>query len=302
MALMSQILEGRKRTLTATMFGGLGNQMFIYAFARALALAAQRELVLDVDSFQGDRTYGREFLLDRLRIAGSIKPIAPLTRRRRIWRAITRRYNHRLPLRYRTMLVEDKMPGFQPKLMAADYRAGDVVVEGYWQTEKYFAHLADRLREELRCEPELDADAQRELALIRAAPVPVAIGLRFFREVPGFKSGLPAKKQQLLARIGRIFGRRPEVRLFVFTEEPQLVREMLGDEIAYTPITHRPANRDAFQNLFLMNHCAEYLVGVSSYHWWGAWLSRAPQPRIYATQDEIPPNRDYFPDTWTKTD
>lgn len=287
-----------KRSITAIMFGGLGNQMFIYAFARALSLLQKRRLILDVDCFQHDKTYRREFLLDRLAITGSVKPVRPLTWARRAKRALQRRYNCCLPLQWRSLLVEAVPAAFTPALLTAAYSNDNLMVEGYWQSEKYFKQFKPELVRELRCRPVLDLDAQREFDLIRRAKRPVAISLRFFREVPGFKEDIQGKRDLYLSHLREVYGQSPAATFFVFTEEPALARSMFGDELNFIYITHRPANRDGFQNLYLLHHCCEYVIGNSSYHWWGAWLSVREDARVYVLGGADAPNADYFPEEW----
>lgn len=58
--------------IVARLFGGLGNQLFIYAMARALAVRNAVPLKLDTESgFRNDRTYGRKYLLDQFNIMDS---------------------------------------------------------------------------------------------------------------------------------------------------------------------------------------------------------------------------------------
>lgn len=49
------------RTVRAYLQGGLGNQCFIYATARALALRVGADLELDLDYFGEDKAYARQF-------------------------------------------------------------------------------------------------------------------------------------------------------------------------------------------------------------------------------------------------
>lgn len=50
--------------VVARIIGGLGNQMFIYATARALALRIDADLILDTQSGYKNDLFKRNFLLD----------------------------------------------------------------------------------------------------------------------------------------------------------------------------------------------------------------------------------------------
>ena len=51
--------------IVTTLFGGIGNQMFIYAMARALSLRNNTELVIDTkNGFKRDFTFKRNYALE----------------------------------------------------------------------------------------------------------------------------------------------------------------------------------------------------------------------------------------------
>ena len=95
--------------IIARLFGGLGNQLFIYAFARALAERNGVPLRLDVTGgFVRDPVYQRQFLLDRL-----LPSFVPASRREsrvfpggRILRSLERKVNGLLPLERRWFVQE----------------------------------------------------------------------------------------------------------------------------------------------------------------------------------------------------
>ena len=49
--------------IIARFTGGLGNQLFIYATAKALSLRTGRELILDTVDFKYDKRYKRQYEL-----------------------------------------------------------------------------------------------------------------------------------------------------------------------------------------------------------------------------------------------
>ena len=70
----------KMKRVVAFLQGGLGNQCFIYAAARAVALRANTELALDGSYFLEDKIYRRRFALDYFDYAGQrtadvVKPL-----------------------------------------------------------------------------------------------------------------------------------------------------------------------------------------------------------------------------------
>ena len=76
-----------KRKIITQLSGGLGNQMFMYAAARAIALRMNADLYLDCKhGFKNDRLYRRNFALNHLDI--KFKEAPPPASIRISWRTL----------------------------------------------------------------------------------------------------------------------------------------------------------------------------------------------------------------------
>jgi hypothetical protein len=142
--------------IIARVEGGLGNQLFIYAAARALALRNGLSLKLDIfnSGYQEGNRYGSRYQLDKFNIVAGVAErteVAPYKRdsRRFYWRC---KLNRRLPLALRDIIEERRL--FESRLLTFRPRA-KVYLMGYWQREEYFKEYAAEIRRELtlRCEP-----------------------------------------------------------------------------------------------------------------------------------------------------
>ena len=67
-------MKNSDKKITIKIYGGLGNQMFQYAFARALSLKLNSDLILDASWFENitGETTRRSFLLDVFDIPATI--------------------------------------------------------------------------------------------------------------------------------------------------------------------------------------------------------------------------------------
>lgn len=142
--------------LIPRLFGGIGNQLFIYAAARRLALVNNAELVLDsVSGFTNDTVYQRHYQLDHFNIpcrqATAAERLEPFSRLRR---KVLRWWNQRKPFKQRTYLVQESID-FDPRLLYYKPR-GTVYLEGYWQSENYFKDIEDIIRHDLKIKPPED--------------------------------------------------------------------------------------------------------------------------------------------------
>ena len=130
--------------------GGLGNQLFIYAAARALALRTGRVLYLDSTRGYTQDDYGRSYRLNRFPITAEPMPegwrIAPTLKHPR--HKIIRALNKLLPRDQRSYFAErHHTPPTQ--LTALQPRRERITLLGYWQNEAYFADHAATIRAEL---------------------------------------------------------------------------------------------------------------------------------------------------------
>ena len=139
--------------IVVKLMGGLGNQMFQYAAGRALSLKHDSALVLDTSFFNGDQANHtpREFQLDRLRLGSvQVSPAEipadaelPLTLLERLkdagWKIFAsgpKMYRYR----ERSYLFQEEF-----------FRLPDnVYLDGYWQSQRYFMHIEEVIREEFK--------------------------------------------------------------------------------------------------------------------------------------------------------
>ncbi|MEK6756948.1 MAG: hypothetical protein AABZ02_12415, partial [Bacteroidota bacterium] len=107
------------------LYGGLGNQLFQYATARSLALQSDSLLKLDASTgFEGD-FYKRRYSLNHFNIVENFASPQEIAASRHI---------------------REKHFHFDPEVCTL---RGDVYLDGYWQSQKYFKPVQDVIREEL---------------------------------------------------------------------------------------------------------------------------------------------------------
>jgi hypothetical protein len=287
-----------KHSVRALVMGGLGNQLFIYAAARALALRTGARLLLDVSRFQLDVTYHRMFLLDRFPIH------AEVLRPGLVGRAglLLERAVRKSPLltRWSDIIVDPSFGGpfgLLPELVTAPPRRS-VTLDGYWQSEEYFRDAADVVRRELFPPAPACPVALRELSAIKSAGHAVAVAIRFYREIPGAVVDPAAVIAPFRRALVDHHAAHPEASYFLFTEEPELFADTDCLRVPFTVVTPRPRNEDAPTDLHLLAHCTSFFLGYSSFHWWGAWLSTAEGKTVHYLHRPGRPCRDYVPAEW----
>lgn len=274
----SRVAALMPQAVIAIIKGGLGNQLFIYAAARAFALRTGRELYIDARRGYTHDGYGRSYRLDRFPIAAKAMPeswrVAPTLKHFR-HRAV-RAWNKLLPRDWRTYLAQrwDLPPG---QLTDLRPRRGRVTLSGYWANEAFFADQAETIRPELA--PPAPSDARNlDLGERLSAEPTVFLHARRIRYPTLLE---PDYYRQALAHVRKHVA---NPRFAVFSDDPAWVRKEIDFEGSPVEWIEHNAD-DEMADLWLMSRCRHAITANSSFSWWGAWLGGPPSDRIIVTPD-----------------
>lgn len=272
--------------LIPRIFGGLGNQLFIYAAARRLASFNNAELVLDtVSGFTHDTKYQRKCQLHHFKIscrhATFLERLEPFGRLRR---KILRHLNRRKSFAERDYLVQESIE-YDPRLLHFKPR-GTQYLEGYWQSENYFKDAADTIRQDLEIKPPTD-DANLAMAEKIRGSVAVAVHVRYFDE-PHVESANNAPGNYYIRAVVEMERLAPAAHYFIFSDKPDAARARipLPDE-RVTLVHHNQGDDMAYADLWLMTQCKHFIIANSTFSWWGAWLGENPDKHIIAPGFEM---------------
>lgn len=282
----------------ARLAGGLGNQLFMYAFNRAMAQRNGVPLKLDVvGGFVRDRTYKRTHLLDHI-----LPPAQPASRwesrlfplGRRL-RKFDRKLNALLPLAKR-YYVEERTMSFDPEIRNLKITR-PTVFNGYWQAPQYFDDLQPGMAELIRFPEALTAPLADELAAIRAAgDRAVCLAIRRYEEVPKPKHHI-LQLDWFERAMARVEENVANPHYFVFAQDMAWARANIKSRHPVTYAREKGPHTGVIQDLYLMTQCRHYILSNSSLHWWAAWLN-AQSDKIVVAPDRGWPNADMLPPDW----
>ena len=263
--------------IIAQLQGGLGNQLFQYATARALAHRHQSPLLLDQSWFTKvyDDVTPRELMLSALNTKGAIILLdAPPKRPRRIQHTLQKLWPIN-PFVY----LEQKPYLFDPNLLKAPtLKTQSLYLMGYWQSYRYFESIKQILQSEVSLKAPLSAHYQNYLNQIQASNAAMVhvrrgdyVHLASAAKVHGF-IGLDYYQRGMTI----LLEKRPETHFFVFSDDLDWVRSNLPHQDRITFIQSLECNDAVIQELELMTHCQSHLIANSSLSWWAAWLAKNP--------------------------
>jgi hypothetical protein len=266
------------KKIYAYLNGGLGNQMFQFATARALALRTGAELVLDtwsgfVRDYQYHRSYELHYLPIQARVATALEraPIWLFRSENRI-RSVKRNvFQHRI---YGNFLVETETRFIEE--INHFHHANVAWLVGYWQSPLYFQDYTATLRAELM-PPQPAQKRFLELGKTLRDTESVALGIRLYEESLNpevhARDGQMKTVGEIKAAVARLLSLKPDAKLFVFCthRSPTLAELDLPESTVF--VTHDDGYEGTIERLWLLTQCKHHIFTNSSYYWWGAWLS-----------------------------
>lgn len=271
--------------------GGLGNQLFQWAFGSALTAGGARVRYdggLSMDSIGIDV---RPLLADKDLVR---LPSALLRAQRRFHLpAATSPWTH---------VVEPRFAYTDPASLLA---RGRTLLEGYWQSPRYFAPIEQVVRDAVLswADSTLTDEGRTLRAEIEADPGACSVHVRR-------GDYLAATAQSVHGVLDADYYRRAmdEVRargarrFHVFTNDHAWVAdELLGADVVAVPwsVATSPVGE-----IGLMAACAHHVVANSSFSWWGAWLDDRERGTTIAPErwfaDTALDTADLVPARWTR--
>lgn len=267
--------------------GGLGNQMFLYAFARALA--QYDETKLNVLSY--NNVSDRKMSLDVFNICLDFATLGEVRRFRR-WRLMQKLH---LPCLYSRISEPDLL--YHPELINRSHK--NIYYTGYYQCEKYFSHVRSQILADFTLRVPLNAQNRQMLDKIKSVNS-VSIHVRRGDYVQLQDSYYLCDAQYYNAAIEYISARVDNPHFFIFSDDIDWVRDNLKLDCNHTFVDINDGDTGYF-DIELMKNCKHNIIANSSFSWWGAWLNNnhdkicvAPQKWFVKKQTDI------IPQSWIK--
>lgn len=271
------------------MAGGLGNQMFQYALYRQLLNKGKTVKMDDEAGFREDAlrnpaleafgvTYERASRREIIRMTdSSMIPTA------RIRRKLFGRHNH-------SYFEENKL--FQAQIFDWD----NIYLEGYWQSEKYFADVSEEVKAAFGFKSVMEnpitgygiSDSAKvyleQVEKTQSVSIHIRRGDYLLPQNQALFGGICTEDYygRAMQKIKSIY---PDCVFYLFTNDKEWANEWMKKESAHKDtsliLVDLQGERD-YEALTLMSRCRHNILANSSFSWWASYLNENPDKIVIA--------------------
>lgn len=288
------------------LMGGLGNQMFQYAFGRALCERLQSKIKYDLTFFSDQNPESdislRDFELEIFNLKVSRATLYEINHFKSYSRNPVIRKLYKIKRRYISSgeFFLENGNTFNGDITG---KGDNVYYSGYWHSYKYF----DNIRQILINEFTLKDKVQINTSVSERIKSSNSIGVHFRRGDYLSKSVsevlVTTSHSYYQKAFDLIYQQVPDPHFFVFSDEPEWIKKNLNLNKPFEIISGNQG-KNSYKDLILMSQCKHNIIANSSFSWWGAWLNQNKDKIVIAPEqwykDPDCKTNDLLPNSWIK--
>ena len=308
-----------KKSLIVEISEGLGNQLFMYS--NAFALAKDNKIDLLIDNTSGyfrkkNKLRGQQYFLDYFNIKQDIAPAHLKSD------TFFKYFKKKLDLELdnfrskKNYLFEDNNPVKNSKKISSlmDFKKinlhNNIFLKGNFENENYFHSYRDDLIKLFTVKSQYIKNNSTLIdMLLNTNSISIHIRQNRFSDQNIKKDNhdniLKSKKfvddsMEYIERSIKFFNSKIEDPTFFiwsndFTDVNSLFNRYKKNNL------HFVEGNDAINDFNLFKYAKHFIVGPSTFHWWGAWLNNSPNKICLIPKNINPSNNDNFwPQNWLK--
>lgn len=284
--------------------GGLGNQLFQYAFGKAIEEKYGYQVKYDLSYYEdipkGDSV--RKVFVSRYIPSHKLatrEEVSRITERdKSVWKKVWKRLG----------LTEYRIKYERPEdgITSIKQVKDDTLLIGYWQSEDFFTNVCDKIREEFSFEndtqsPEMKALLEK-IELSDSVSIHVRGGDYLLSQNQAIFGGICTSEyyEESYAYMKK---KNPASKFYLFTNDVEWTKNNI--HLPYEEITMVSEEYEAtedWMDLYLMSLCKDNIIANSSYSWWAAWLNAHADKTVICPYKWTNDNRhsDIFCKSWIK--
>jgi len=308
-----------KKSLIVEISEGLGNQLFMYS--NAFALAKNNKIDLLIDNTSGyfrkkNKLRGQQYFLDHFNIKQDIAPAHLKSD------TFFKYFKKKLDLKLdnfrskKNYLFEDNNPVKNSKKISSlmDFKKinlhNNIFLKGNFENENYFHSYRDDLIKLFTVKSQYIKNNSTLIdMLLNTNSISIHIRQNRFSDQNIKKDNhdniFKSKKfvddsMEYIERSIKFFNSKIEDPTFFiwsndFTDLNSLFNRYKKNNL------HFVEGNDAINDFNLFKYAKHFIVGPSTFHWWGAWLNNSPNKICLIPKNINPSNNDNFwPQNWLK--
>lgn len=286
--------------------GGLGNQMFQYAFAKSLSLKHKKEVFLDNSAFDSNSFITkRDFKLELFNITLSlvnqdIHFVNQNLDKNQFFNKLRKRALKKWPFLSKNIRIEKSLEFDSKNLNVYSY------YEGYWQSEKYFKDFNIQIINDFTFKNVKDLERGqfvKDISSKNAVSIHVRRGDYVNNPVVNnFHGSLSDEYYRKAIKLVKDKVENPV--FYIFSDDINWVKLNMfqNDDINLVFVFSSSEKED----LFLMSKCKHNIIANSSFSWWGAYLNENANKIIVAPKTWYKNNEankstlDLIPSKWLR--
>lgn len=238
------------------MSGGLGNQMFQYAFYLSMK-AKGIDCSIDDTLFYATTMHNGFELKNVFSISENLNKPSYL---KKMWIQILRRYKPAL------FLYSDRVYQYCPEV----YEARQPYLMGDWLSPSYFNDIAGSVIEHYHFKSINGKNAETAKLIQSCNSVSIHIRRGDYLNLPNY---CVCDEKYYRQAIKHICENVDTPVFYVFSNEPDWCESFMQQFGVEFKIVNWNQGRDSYQDMYLMTQCKHNIIANSTFSWWGAWLN-----------------------------
>ena len=276
---------------TVKIVGGLGNQMFQYAYAKTLQQKGY-DINIEVSAYKRYKLHGG-YQLDKYNIS------LPAVNKQYYLVKVLNKLGFGV-----SGIIKEESFLFDKKLFNI---SDNHFIEGYFQSEKYFLHIRDELIKDFIIKGDMSQYTKYIESLILSEEITVSLHVRRGDYISDISSNAihgTCDLEYYRKSIELVNDKFKDIKYFIFSDDIDWVEVNLKiDNAVYINSIDK---RIPHEDIYLMSLCNHNIIANSSFSWWGAWLNSnskklviAPQKWFRDKKMDIQ-SKDIVPTSWIK--
>jgi len=282
--------------------GGLGNQLFQYAFARALEIRYNSKVKFDLSWFDSENKL-RRYELGGFNINIERASDLEMRKAQKLSFNPMRDMINLIGNKTQNSIIIEKSHIFDPSYFNKKHKK---YYKGFWQNEKYFKEINDIVSADLRF---TTFSTNRNLELkdyLQKCKNSVSVHFRRADYTEEINKSFGVLEigyyEEALKRIENKIG---PLELFIFSDDLDWVKNNWQTNHKKVFVDWNDSS-NIVDDLQLMSLCEHNIIANSTYSWWGAWLNKNSKKMVigpkqwFADSNKNADASGILPETWIR--